>query len=87
VPLADRYVVARRRRAAPGLPEFISGWTGPDGRYALHLPAGRYFVAAAARFPPALPAAALRPTVVHAAMRELDILTDEAPPRPPKEQE
>ncbi len=33
------------------LPDFISAWTGTDGRFTLHLPLGNYFWVAIREFP------------------------------------
>lgn len=53
-PVGMAYAVASdpAGRNVSGIPGYLSAWTGPDGRYTLYLPAGRYVVRAALTFPP-----------------------------------
>ncbi len=53
-PLKDYYVIAFSESRIRAIPDYISAWTDSDGRYALYLPAGRYYISSAAEFPPAL---------------------------------
>jgi hypothetical protein len=51
-PVMRAYVVAHRAEKIPGLPDFLSAWTGEDGRYSLLLRRGRYWLGASLLFPP-----------------------------------
>ena len=64
--IASVYVYARTGRLAVNLPEYISGWTGADGRYRLKLPPGLYFVGTAVEFPPPETSPELKEVVVTA---------------------
>ncbi|MEW6220500.1 MAG: carboxypeptidase-like regulatory domain-containing protein [Thermodesulfobacteriota bacterium] len=61
-PVAMAYVLGHRQPTWQGLPAYLSPWTGPDGRFLLHLPAGRLFLGASRQFPP--PAMTLRQELV-----------------------
>jgi hypothetical protein len=50
-PVANAYGYARREQLQASSPEFISAWTGTDGRFTLQLPSGDYFWGAAREFP------------------------------------
>jgi len=51
-PVANAYVFASATRETGPMPDYISAWTGGDGRYALIVPAAsRYYVGSATRFP------------------------------------
>ncbi|MEI7816070.1 MAG: carboxypeptidase-like regulatory domain-containing protein [Desulfuromonadales bacterium] len=52
-PVAQVYVFANRSKELRELPEFISAWTGNDGRYEIYLPLGAtYYVRVSREFPP-----------------------------------
>lgn len=72
-PLADHYVIATRDPKDPRLPEYISGWTGGDGRYTLYALRGRASFAVAARFPPLLPSLEMREHLIGDDDNELDL--------------
>ncbi len=72
-PLAQRYVVAQKKKKPSGLPDFISGWTDADGRYTLYLPKGRYRLAAASMFPPPPGAVKMRAITIKNNMNNFDI--------------
>lgn len=72
-PLADHYVVASRAPQSAGLPEYISGWTGADGRYTLYVLRGRAYVAVATRFPPTLPSLEMRELLIGDDDNEFDL--------------
>ncbi len=76
MPLADRYVVASRKKTPSRLPEFISAWTGADGRYILYIPRGRYWIAAASRFPPTLKEDAMGALEIGGDVHDFDITAD-----------
>lgn len=51
-PVANAYVFASAARDAGRIPDYISAWTGEDGRYVLIVPAGRrHYVGSATQFP------------------------------------
>lgn len=55
-PAANACAYARITRLQETLPEYVSAWTGTDGRFILFLPPGTYFWGASREFPPpALP--------------------------------
>ncbi|NVN98100.1 MAG: carboxypeptidase regulatory-like domain-containing protein [Geobacteraceae bacterium] len=51
-PLAGYYVFAKADRIIVTNPDYFSAWTDASGRYNIKLPPGRYFLGAAALFPP-----------------------------------
>uniref|UniRef100_A0A831XDL5 Carboxypeptidase regulatory-like domain-containing protein n=1 Tax=Geobacter metallireducens TaxID=28232 RepID=A0A831XDL5_GEOME len=75
-PVANAYVFASAAGDAGRFPDYISAWTGEDGRYALIVPAGRkHYVGSATRFP----ASAWRPSAeVSPAAGKSDIALDVA---------
>lgn len=51
-PVANAYVFANRSKDLNELPDYISAWTGVDGKYEVYLPPGGvYWVAASRQFP------------------------------------
>lgn len=50
--LAGVFAFANRNSQAVTVPEYISAWTGADGRFTLYLPNGAYFLGASATFTP-----------------------------------
>lgn len=51
-PVANAYVFASAVRDGSRIPDYISAWTGEDGRYAIIVPAGhKHYVGSATRFP------------------------------------
>ncbi len=72
-PVAEQYVVALRKKKTSRLPDFISGWTDLDGRYSLHVPKGRYWIAAAQQFPAQLTANKMKLIMVKSNVVEFDI--------------
>lgn len=77
-PLAHRSVCAWRGELAPPIPEFVSAWTGPDGRYRLTLPAGGYSLAVTTHFPPDGPLPAQRRVEITGNTVGLDLALDGA---------
>ncbi len=51
-PVAGAYVLADRRPRIRDFPQYLSGWTGADGRFLLYLQPGEYHLAAATAWPP-----------------------------------
>jgi hypothetical protein len=52
-PVAMAYVLAdSRSRPAPEIPQYLSAWTGSDGKYKIYLPAGAFYMGAATLMPP-----------------------------------
>jgi uncharacterized GH25 family protein len=51
-PVRMAYAIADRNAHFSGMPGFFSGWTDMEGNYVLYLPRGKYFIGAAASFPP-----------------------------------
>lgn len=53
VPVAQAFVFACIAKECRDLPDFISAWTGSDGRYELYLPPGAaYYAGVSRQFPP-----------------------------------
>ncbi len=52
VPVTKAYVIANRTGGRPEIPDYISAWADGQGRYALFVPAGKYYMGAAFAFPP-----------------------------------
>lgn len=51
-PVAQAFVYASRSKEFSELPDFISAWTGADGRYEIYLPpGGRYYLGASRELP------------------------------------
>ena len=51
-PVANACVFAAATKDSSRIPEYISAWTGADGRYTLSVPVGgKYYVGSATRFP------------------------------------
>jgi len=52
-PLAMAYVIADSR-STPGaeIPQYLSAWTGSDGKYTLYLPAGKFYLGVSTVMPP-----------------------------------
>jgi hypothetical protein len=51
-PVAQAFVFANRSKEIGELPDYLSAWTGDDGRYELYLPPGAlYFAGASHEFP------------------------------------
>lgn len=53
-PVAMAYALASSRNKPGDVPEFLSGWTGTDGKYSLYLPPGEQYLGGATIFPPPL---------------------------------
>lgn len=51
-PIPNAYAFARKTKGNLGIPDYLSAWTGSDGRFELYLPAGEYFFGYSTRFPP-----------------------------------
>jgi hypothetical protein len=51
-PLLGVFAFANRGEGSLTVPDYISAWTGTDGRFTLFLPNGAYFIGAAATFTP-----------------------------------
>lgn len=52
-PTANAYVFASATKDGGRIPDYISAWTGADGRYTLMIPAGRkYYLGSSTQFPP-----------------------------------
>jgi hypothetical protein len=51
-PVAQAFVFASRSKEFSEVPDFVSAWTGADGRYEVYLPQGAtYYVGASRQFP------------------------------------
>ena len=51
-PVAMAYVLANSAAVYREMPKYVSAWTGADGVFELFMPKGRYYLGAAADFPP-----------------------------------
>ena len=52
-PVAMAYVLADSRSTpAPEIPQYLSAWTGIDGKYTLYLPAGEFYMGTSTIMPP-----------------------------------
>jgi hypothetical protein len=51
-PLGGIFAVAATHEKFSGIPEYLSAWSGDDGRYTLYVPKGKYHLGSAAAFPP-----------------------------------
>lgn len=51
-PVINAYAVAQRSEKIDGIPDFLSAWVEPDGRYILYLQPGKYYIGSATAFPP-----------------------------------
>lgn len=52
IPASDVCAIANRERQLKEIPDYISAWTDSGGHYTLYLPAGRYYIGHAFKFPP-----------------------------------
>lgn len=74
-PVAQALVYANRTKEFTDLPDFISAWTGNDGRYDLYLPPGvTYYVAVSRQFPLKNQEVAFKPLVIESG--KIDIAID-----------
>lgn len=74
-PVAQAFVFASRTHEVSELPEYISAWTGGDGRYELYLTSGTaYFVGVSRQLPLNYQELLLKPTVVD--LGKIDIAID-----------
>jgi hypothetical protein len=78
-PRADWYVYGSLAGSALAAPQFISAWTGGDGRYVLYVPSGTLHLGAARSFPPASIGPVLRVVEVAGDAAELDIVVGDPP--------
>ncbi len=76
-PVAKGYAVANRTEKISGIPDYVSAWVDAEGRYALYLPPGKYYLGIAATFPPDQPLSLKGPVMLNADRSNLDIF--EAP--------
>jgi hypothetical protein len=52
-PVAMAYVLADSRSTpATEIPQYLSAWTGSDGKYTMYLPAGEFYIGASTHMPP-----------------------------------
>jgi len=51
-PLENGYAFANRTEEGKRIPDYVSAWTGSDGKYVLYLPPGEYYFGEARIFPP-----------------------------------
>lgn len=51
VPVPHAYVFASNNEKLPRIPDYLSAWVDHDGRYALYVPRGTYYVGGAVSFP------------------------------------
>ena len=69
------FVYANTANEFTELPDFISAWTGDDGRFELYLPpTGRYFVSVTRQFPLKIQVGTFKPIVVE--LGKIDIAKD-----------
>lgn len=74
-PVAGVFVFANTSKEFNELPDFISAWTGEDGKYELFLPlSGKYFAGASRQFPLKPQAGFLKPFEIESG--KIDIATD-----------
>ncbi len=52
LPVEMAYVLADPQRKFGEIPQYLSIWTGAEGRYVLFLPKGKFFIGASKDFPP-----------------------------------
>ncbi len=80
-PVAGAYVLADRRPQIRDFPQYLSGWTGTDGRFVLYLRPDTYRLAASLAWPP--PPGTALPVVLDCRSPQSDLrlpLTDPAGP-------
>jgi hypothetical protein len=51
-PVMRAYAIANRIEKIAGMPDYVSAWADAEGRYALYLPRGKYYIGSAVSFPP-----------------------------------
>jgi hypothetical protein len=51
-PVPGAYAFANRNEKVSGIPDYLSAWVDSEGRYALYVPRGRYYLGGAVAFPP-----------------------------------
>ncbi len=51
-PLVGVYAVVCKRKELSGMPDYLSAWVDDDGRYALYIPKGKYYLGSAVAVPP-----------------------------------
>jgi hypothetical protein len=74
-PVAQAFVFANRSKEFSDLPDFISAWTGADGRYEIYLPPGfTYYVGVSRQFPLKKQEGLAKPVVVESG--KIDIAID-----------
>jgi hypothetical protein len=75
VPVAQVFVFANITREFGELPDFVSAWTGEDGRYELYLPPGnKYYISASRQLPLKSQEERVKPVVVEP--EKIDIAMD-----------
>lgn len=52
LPVEMAYALADQHRQFGDMPQYLSVWTGIDGRYVLFVPQGKFFIGASKDFPP-----------------------------------
>jgi hypothetical protein len=52
-PVAMAYVLADSSKRAAEIPQYLSAWTGIEGKYTLYLPAGEFYMGTSTVMPPA----------------------------------
>ncbi len=78
-PVKKVFVFANRHNKPVLMPRYFSAWTGEDGRYAIYLPEGKYFLGISADFAPDLKYAATSEIMVRGDMDDQDLVSAPAP--------
>lgn len=76
-PVADAYAFANRTEGTKRIPEYISAWTGSEGRYTLFLPPGTYYFGHAREFPPGRESGPLQKVEIDKSAKNINIIIDE----------
>lgn len=75
-PVRMAYAVANRSDNLSAVPDYLSGWTDETGYYALYLPRGKYYIGAAATFPPGEGNLPFREMIIEGDKKDLDIIVN-----------
>lgn len=76
-PLENAYAAVNRNPFMKRIPDYVSAWTGKDGRYTLFLPPGTYYFGMADRFPPESKIVKLKKVVVDSTVKDINIVNEE----------
>ena len=73
-PVRMSYAIANRRDNLSDVPDYLSGWTDETGYYVLYLPRGKYYIGAAATFPPDKGNLPVKEMIIEGDKKDLDII-------------